>query len=95
MGGFHILDLVFIALIVLAIFGPKALQSMARNAGKGVSQVKGLKNKVMAELPVEEFSEMSQQLPRVPLNSRQALGMLVTPENEAAETKKADQAGNK
>ncbi len=80
--GFHMLDLVFIALIGLAIFGPKALQSMARNAGKSVSQAKDLKNKVIAELPVEEFSDLAHELPRVPTNPYQAIGMLVMPEEE-------------
>ncbi len=80
--GFHMLDLVFIALIGLAIFGPKALQSMARNAGKSVSQAKDLKNKVIAELPVEEFSDLARELPRVPTNPYQAVGMLVMPEEE-------------
>jgi Sec-independent protein translocase protein TatA len=80
--GFHMLDLVFIALIGLAIFGPKALQSMARSAGRGMNQAKDLKNKVIAELPVEELSELSRQVPRVPTNPYQAVGMLVTPEKE-------------
>jgi Sec-independent protein translocase protein TatA len=92
MGGFHPLDLVVIALVVLTIFGPKTLQSLARSAGKGANQVKDIKNKVMAELPVEEFSELPQQVPRVPMNSRQVLGMLVMTENEASETKKKDAA---
>jgi Sec-independent protein translocase protein TatA len=82
--GFHMLDLVFIALIGLAIFGPKALQSMARSAGKSVNHAKDLKNKVLAELPVEELSELSRQIPRVPTNPYQAVGMLVAPEEELA-----------
>ncbi len=94
MGGFHPLDLLVIALIALAIFGPKTLQSIARNAGKGASQVKGMKDKVMSELPTREFSELSQNIPRVPLNSRQALGMLVMPENEELEKKTLDAPGN-
>jgi TatA/E family protein of Tat protein translocase len=91
MGGFHPLDLVVITLVALAIFGPKTLQSLARNAGKGANELKSMKNKVMAELPVEEFSELSHQVPRVPMNSRQAMGMLVMPENGAAETKQKDE----
>ena len=38
MGGFHLLDLVVILVIGLLVAGPKALQSMSRNAGKGVGQ---------------------------------------------------------
>ena len=79
MGGFHILDLVIIAIIGLALFGPKALQSIARNAGKSVGQAKTAKEKVMAELPLEELSKMAH---KVPMNPQQAIQMLITPENE-------------
>jgi sec-independent protein translocase protein TatA len=79
MGGFHILDLVIIAIIGLALFGPKALQSIARNAGKSVGQAKSAKEKVMAELPMEELSKVAQ---KVPMNPQQAIQMLITPEKE-------------
>jgi TatA/E family protein of Tat protein translocase len=79
MGGFHILDLVIIAIIGLALFGPKALQSIARNAGKSVGQAKSAKEKVMAELPLEELSKVAQ---KVPMNPQQAIQMLITPEKE-------------
>ena len=92
--GFHMLDLVFIALIGLAIFGPKALQSMARSAGRGMNQAKDLKNKVIAELPVEELSELSRQVPRVPTNPYQAVGMLVVPKEEP-ETKTSQEKKEK
>jgi len=79
MGGFHILDLVVIAIIGLALFGPKALKSIARNAGKGVGQAKTAKEKVMAELPLEDLSRVAQ---KVPMNPQQAIQMLITPEKE-------------
>ena len=79
MGGFHILDLVIVAIIGLALFGPKALQSIARNAGKGLGQAKEAKEKVMAELPMEEISKVTQ---KVPMNAQQAIQMLITPEKE-------------
>jgi Sec-independent protein translocase protein TatA len=82
MGGFHLLDLLIILVIGLLIAGPKALQSMSRNAGKGVGQAKAMKDKVMAELPMEEISEMSQKIPKIPLNAQQAVQMLLTPEQE-------------
>lgn len=80
--GFHIFDLIVIALIGLAIFGPKALQSMARSTGKGLGQAKEVKNKLMSELPLEEISRVSQKIPRIPLNTQEALQMLLTPEKE-------------
>jgi len=80
MGGFHIFDFIVIALIALAIFGPKALQSMSRTAGKGLGHVKEAKDKVMSELPLEELSRVSQ---KVPMNAQQAIQMLITPEEKA------------
>lgn len=87
MGGFHLLDLIIIAGIALAIFGPKALQSMARNAGKGVGQAKELKDKVMAELPMEEITKVTDHIPQVPMNSRQAIQMLITSETTTTRAK--------
>lgn len=82
--GFHPLDWVIILAVVgLLILGPKALQSVGRSAGKGIGQAKAMKDKVMAELPVGEISQVSRQIPRVPMNSRQAIEMLITPEKEA------------
>jgi len=80
MGGFHIFDLLVIALVGLAIFGPKALQSMSRKAGKGLGHVKEAKDKVMSELPLEELSRVSQ---KIPMNPQQAVKMLMTPEEKA------------
>lgn len=85
MGGFHILDLVVIAIIGLAIFGPKALQSIARSAGKGMGQAKAAKDKVMAELPLEELSKVAQ---KVPMNTQQAIHMLITTDKEKEPEKK-------
>ncbi len=82
MGGFHLLDLVVILVIGLLIAGPKALQSMSRNAGKGVGQAKAMKDKVMAELPMEEVSKISQTISKIPLSPQQAVQMLLTPEQE-------------
>ena len=79
--------LIVIAAIGLAIFGPKALQSIARSTGKSVGQAKSMKDKVMSEIPLEEITKITNQLPQVPLNSRQAIQMLLTPEAvEKAET---------
>lgn len=77
MGGFHLLDILIVALIGLAIFGPKALQSMARNAGKGVSQAKQMKETIMSDLSLDEVKKIAEDIPQVPLNSRQAMQMLM------------------
>ena len=86
--GFHPLDWVIIIVIGLAIFGPKTLRSLARNAGKTINQAKTVKDKVMAELPLEELSEVSREIPRVPMNSYQAIEMLMTPESGGEPLKK-------
>ena len=86
MGGFHILDLVVIVVIGLALLGPKALQSIARSAGKGVGQAKAAKDKLMTELPLEELSKVSQ---KVPTNPQQAIQMLITPEKKEQENNSA------
>ena len=91
----HFADILIIAVIGLILFGPKALQSMARSAGKGVGQAKDMKDKLMAELPMDEISKMKQIIPQVPLSSQQALQMLLStdkittgePEKQAVEKK--------
>ncbi|HLZ61853.1 MAG TPA: twin-arginine translocase TatA/TatE family subunit [Ktedonosporobacter sp.] len=93
--GFHYMNIIIIAGIVLALFGPKALQSIARSAGKGVGQAKNVKDQVMSELPVKELANMTNLIPQVPLNSRQAVEMLLKPEDEkkkAAEPKEQKEA---
>lgn len=88
MGGFHFIDLIVILVIGLLIAGPKALQSISRSAGKGAGQAKAMKDKVLAELPIEEISEISQKIPRIPLSPQQAVQMLLTPEQQKSKEKK-------
>ncbi len=82
--GLHMPELIVLIGIALAIFGPKTFNSMARNAGKGVSQVKSAKDKIMAELPMEEIARVTEGIPQVPLNPQQAVRMLLTPEQKEA-----------
>jgi Sec-independent protein translocase protein TatA len=82
MGGFHFIDLVVILVIGLIVAGPKAMQSISRNAGKGVGQAKTVKDKVMAELPMEEVSEISRTFSKIPLSPQQAIQKLLIPEQE-------------
>jgi Sec-independent protein translocase protein TatA len=85
----HYMNLIIIAVIALAIFGPKALQSMARSAGKTVAQAKDVKDKVMADLQIDDLVSIKQDLPQVPLNSRQAMEMLMAPEEGGEAVQKA------
>ena len=76
--GFHMMDWIVIAVVGLLIFGPKALQGMARSAGRGMGQAKEMKDKLLSELPMDELMRMSEQFPKVPMNSQQALHMLIS-----------------
>jgi len=87
---FHFVDILIIAAIGLALFGPKALQSMARSAGKGVGQAKDVKDKLMAELPVEDFASVAESIPQVPLNSRQAVQMLLNSDEKKSDEKRKE-----
>ncbi len=81
MLGFHWFELLIIAGIGLILLGPKTMQSIARNAGKGVSQAKNVKEQILAEVP-EEVTQISQQIARIPLSPQQAVQMLMTSEKE-------------
>src|SRR5436305_14417364 len=90
--GFHALDWIVILVIGLLIFGPKAIQSMARNAGKTVGQAKTAKDKLLAELPMEELNEVRQNISRIPMSPQQAVQMLLTPEQERKQEAQTAQA---
>lgn len=79
MGGFHLLDLIPILVIGLLILGPKTLQSVARNTGKGVKKAKSAKDELLADLPIEEINKIAQQIPMSP---QQAVLKLLTPEEQ-------------
>jgi len=58
------------------------MQSMARNAGKGLSQAKDMKDKVLAELPMEEISEVTNSIPRIPTHPHDVVRLLMGPESQ-------------
>ena len=82
MGGLHILDLIVILAIAMVIIGPKTVQSLSRKAGKGVGQAKDMKDKVMAELPMEDISEISNTFSKIPTSPQQAVQKLLLPQQE-------------
>lgn len=88
----HLPELVIIAFIILALFGPKTLQSLGRDAGRGISKAKDMKAKVMETLPVEEINKMVDKIPQVPLNPRQAAQMLLTSNTKETEKKSTGNA---
>jgi TatA/E family protein of Tat protein translocase len=85
--GFHPIDWLVILAIGLLIFGPKAIQSVARNAGKTVGQAKEAKDKLLAELPMEELNQVRENISRIPMSPQQAALMLLTPEQQREQDK--------
>ena len=92
--GFHGIDLIIVVAIGLLIMGPKAIQSISRQAGKTVGQAKSAKDKLLAELPMEDLDKVRNTISRIPLSPQQAAQMLLTPEQEKQPTTRArsDQA---
>jgi Sec-independent protein translocase protein TatA len=88
MGFHYLVDIVIVAVIGLAIFGPKALQSVAHSLGKGVAQTKEVKEKIMSDLAVDDITKVTKDLPRVPRNSRQVVEMLMKSDEEDVEDEK-------
>lgn len=82
MGGLHLLDLIVILAIALLIVGPKTVQSLSHKAGKSVGHAKTVKDKVMSELPMEEISEISNTISKIPMSPQQATQKLLFPEKE-------------
>ena len=85
--GFHPVDMIVILAIGLLIFGPKAMQSVARNAGKTMGQAKEAKDKLLAELPMEELNSVREHIGRIPMSPQQAAMMLLTPEQQHKQDK--------
>ena len=90
--GFHPLELAVILVIGLLIFGPKAIQSVARNAGKTVGQAKEAKDKLLAELPMEELNSVRENIARIPMSPQQAAMMLLAPEQRKQDKQETPQA---
>ncbi len=89
--GVHPLDWVIILVLGLLILGPKTIQSISRNAGKTVGQAKEAKEKLLAELPVEELNQVRSSISRIPLSPQQAVSMLLTPEETRKQELEAQQ----
>ncbi len=88
--GLHLVDIIIVAAIGLALFGSKTLQSMARGAGKTAGQAKSVKDKVMADIPLDEITRVTEHIPQVPLNSRQALQMLMRSDEKQTQKEAAN-----
>ena len=74
----HPLDLIVIVGVALVIFGPKTLQSISHSAGRGLGHAKDAKNKLMADLPVEELAKVTSTVSSIPLSPQQAAQKLIS-----------------
>lgn len=92
MGGFHPLDLLVIVGIVLLIFGPKMVHSIARSTGRGVQRAKEINEKALDELHVEKFSHVSKVISHIPLSPQQAAQKLMSTALMPVEKREAKKA---
>ena len=90
MGGFHPLDLIVIIGVALLIFGPKTLQSIAHSTGRGLGKANQAKEKIQAELPMEELAKVSETIAQIPLTPQQAAQKVVKSALLPDEKKKPD-----
>jgi TatA/E family protein of Tat protein translocase len=86
--GFHPVELAILAVILLAIFGPKKLTSMMHEVGKGMGHAKKATEKIMAEVPVEDLTKLKEQV-NMAANPSQAVKRLLLDEPKAETDKTA------
>jgi TatA/E family protein of Tat protein translocase len=82
----HLVNYVIIAIIVLALFGPKTLQSMARGAGKTASEIKQGKDKLMSDLSLDDVKRVSETLNKVPTSPQRVLNLLLSSDEQKKST---------
>lgn len=87
--GFHPLDLIVIVGIALLIFGPKTLQSISHTAGRGMGQAKEMKDKLLADLPIEELSRINNTISQIPTSPQQVAQKLMSSALKTDEKKDA------
>jgi Sec-independent protein translocase protein TatA len=85
--GFHPLDIIVLIGIALLLFGPKTLQSISHTAGRGMNHVRDVKDQLMKELPVDELSQVSNTLSRIPTSPQQVAQKLIGSALKPAEKK--------
>ena len=90
--GFHPLDIIVIVGIALLLFGPKTLQSLSHNVGRGMGHAKDMKDKLMEELPVEELSQVGETFSRIPTSPQQVAQKLIGSSLKSDEKKEEAQA---
>lgn len=90
--GFHPLDIIVLIGVALLLFGPRTLQSISHNAGRGMGHAKDMKDKFMKELPVEELSQVSSTISRIPTSPQQVAQKLLGSALKSGEKKEESSA---
>jgi Sec-independent protein translocase protein TatA len=75
--GFHPLDIIVLIGVALLLFGPRTLQSISHSAGRGMGHARDVKDKLMKELPVDELSQVSDTISRIPTSPQQVAQKLI------------------
>jgi Sec-independent protein translocase protein TatA len=72
------LEILLVGIVLLAIFGPRTLQSLARSAGRGMGQARHLKDKVVSDLAVDDLKKVTEKLSHIPRNSQDVVKMVIS-----------------
>lgn len=75
----HFLNYVLIAVVILALFGPKTLQSLARSAGKATGEMKHAKDQLVSDPSLENALKLKQSFDKIPTSPQQAARMMLMP----------------
>jgi len=90
--GFHTLDIIVLIGVALLLFGPRTLQSISHSAGRGMGHAKDVKDTFMKELPVEELSQVSNTISRIPTSPQQVAQKLLGSALKSGEKKEESPA---
>lgn len=92
--GFHMLDIIVIAGLALLIFGPKTMQSLSHTLGRGVRQAGEVKDKLMADVPVDEFINIRDTVSQIPLTPQQAARQIAAFASDEEKVARSDKANS-
>lgn len=83
------LEILLVGIALLAIFGPKTLQSLARNAGRGAGQARKMKDKIAADLSVDDVKKAADTLSHIPRSSGDVVRMLISSDEKKRDSAKS------
>jgi Sec-independent protein secretion pathway components len=90
----HLINYVLIGAVLLLLFGPKLLQSLARNAGKATGELRQAKDRLMADPSLEEVMNVKKSLDRLPTTPEKAVRMMLTPADKPTDKNSGKSSGS-